>query len=345
MPASRLVFSPDGTRIVRSAFDGVRVWNVGLNGQLRHVEEPDGFKGSTVTSLGFRDDQTLLLCTFDQFQPSVKEALTGKDVWRHHDRQPRALPRMSRDGSLVAFYNEKEIGKGNRMIEVRRLPDGEGVRRIPSARKEFNMQTVVDISPDNRWLIEIELGVNFAASWAGTSPLNPSLIINVSGGANESWWATLWNIETGEPHWKINGDAKTESMAFSPDGRYFASAQRNGRLALWDLERKERVLEWQAWESGAPKVGISTRELAFTADSQKLALAAETGSAIRLLDLAVSPVESVEVEIRLVGSLMFEVKPHPYHFKERIPTHAVFVVQQPGDSARFRIIHQIGEAQ
>ncbi len=79
----------------------------------------------------------------------------------------------------------------------------------------WSRPSICSLSPDNRWLIEIELGVNFAASWAGTSPLNPSLTINVSGGANESWWATLWNIETGAPHWKINGAAKTESMAFS----------------------------------------------------------------------------------------------------------------------------------
>ena len=294
MPGSWLVFSPDGKRIVRAGLDGVRVWNVDGDGQPLQNDMPEGFKGNRVTSMGFRDDDTLLLCAFDQLRPSVKEALSGKVVWRHDARQPYAMPRMSRDGSLVAFYSQREIGKGKRMIEVCRLPDGEAVCRIPSARKEFNLQTAVDISPDNRWLIEIELGVNFVASYAGTNPLNPSRAINVSGGANEAWRATLWSIETGETHWEIKGDAKTESMVFSPDGRYFAIAQRNGRLVLWDIERKERILEWQAWESGAPKVGISTRELAFTADSRKLAVAAETGPALRLLDLTKLNVELAE---------------------------------------------------
>ena len=94
----------------------------------------------------------------------------------------------------------------------------------------------------------------------------------------------LWNLETGEQHCQIKGHSKPERMVFSPDGRYFAIAQRNGNLVLWDIEGKERVLEWQAWED-APEGVVSIRELVFTADSRKLAMAAEMGTGIRMLDL------------------------------------------------------------
>jgi len=281
MPGSRLLFSPDGKQIVRAGFDGVRVWDVNGDGQPRQNDKPEGFKGSRVTSLGFRDDGTLLLAGSDENRPAVQEALSGKVVWRPDDRQPYAMPCMSRDGSLVAFYSQKEIGKGNRMIEVCRLPGGEAVHRIPSTRKEFTFQTSVDISPDKRWLIEIELAENLTT---GGNPQNQSPRINVSGSIDESWKARLWNLETGEQHCQIKGDVKTESMVFSPDGRYIAIAQRNGKLVLWDIEAKERILEWQAWE-GAPEGVISTRELAFTADSRKLVMAAEMGAGIRMLDL------------------------------------------------------------
>ena len=66
--------------------------------------------------------------------------------------QPRAMPRMSDDGSLVVIHSEKKVGQENRMIEVCRLPSGDVIHRIPSTYQGYSFQTFVDISPDNRWL-------------------------------------------------------------------------------------------------------------------------------------------------------------------------------------------------
>ena len=285
IPGARLLFNPDGSQIVRAGFDGVRIWDIDGDGQPQSVDEKTVFKGSMVTGLGFREDGTLLLAGFDEFHPAVKEGLTGNLIWKRNDQQRRAWPRISHDGSLVAFHTEKELGRSDRMIEVCRLPAGDVVHRIPSARKGFNFQTVVDISPDNRWLIEIELAFNAEASWAGNNPLNsPSPVSAVSGGTDESWQGTLWNMETGKPHWEIVGEVKSQSMAFSPNGRYFAVAQRDGLLVLWDVERRMRLFDWQAWD-GVPGIVKSARSVTFTADSARLAVLADSMPAVRLLDL------------------------------------------------------------
>ncbi|MCH8193634.1 MAG: WD40 repeat domain-containing protein, partial [Planctomycetes bacterium] len=281
MPGSWLVFNPGGNSIVYAGSGGIRIWDARGDGVPQSVDEKKVFKSNRVTSLGFRGDGTLLLAGSDENGPAVKDALSGEQIWRLRDQQRRTLPRISRDGSLVAFYAEEKLRDGSLTIEVCRLPGGDVVHRIPSTRKEFTFQTGVDISPDNRWLIEIELAVNLEI---GGNPLNQSPRINVAGSTDESWKAVLWNLETGEQHCQIKGHSKPERMVFSPDGRYFAIAQRNGNLVLWDIEGKERVLEWQAWED-APEGVVSIRELVFTADSRKLAMAAEMGTGIRMLDL------------------------------------------------------------
>lgn len=71
-------------------------------------------------------------------------------------------------------------------------------------------------------------------------------MVDIISGTDQGWEATFWNLDTGDRHMDIQGDAGVVGWDFSLDGRYFAVSQKNGTVSVWDVDRKERLFDWQA---------------------------------------------------------------------------------------------------
>lgn len=76
-----------------------------------------------------------------------------------------------------------------------------------------------------------------------------------------------FDLKTGAPLPAARAGAgpRFEALALSPDGRYLATAQYHGTVALWDLREGRRVARWQDPDGEAPPLLAVTNEGALTA--------------------------------------------------------------------------------
>jgi WD40 repeat protein len=103
----------------------------------------------------------------------------------------------------------------------------------------------------------------------------------ISVGADKVVWR--WDRPPGRKRTRIltipeQSDVKADAppspliaTAFAPDGRFLASAcEGEGRVILWDLEQAKKAAEW--------KIAGKVNQLAFAADSRRLAAANDNGT-------------------------------------------------------------------
>lgn len=270
-----LRFTPDGRALVHSGGREVTIWRTERDGAPQAIAADSGWR--LTTTLACRDDGTLWLAGIEDGHPTVKDASSGALVWRSGQRA-LGIVRLSPDGSQVAFIAGLSGGTP-RTVSVHRLPDGEETARLPSMHDDLLEASDLHISPQGRWLVEREvdspLGV-FPGSGAGQ--------ISTQGGANRSSKLVIHDLSGDRAPWRLTGETSVTEAAFSPDDRWLALTQRDGRIMILDLTSQQRLFHWQAWSATAEPEG-ATREATWTADGTQLVVADERRPALRFLNL------------------------------------------------------------
>lgn len=278
-----LEFSPDGTVMASGGHDGlVRFWDPKSWNEIRHLQF-----GGWVRSLAFSPDSRLLAVRSLDGQISVWD-------WKKEQRLLAFPWAQWLHGGAVAFTPDSSaliVGGAAGVIEVRSLPDGRTLHRLPGYAGWVRS---LRLSRDGRLLAA--LGENSARLWDTTTwELQKTLTVsdNPFGLARASFspdgqllltcgWepvVKLWNVSSGERVAELSGHVATVvAAAFSPDGKVVASASADQTIRLWDVGKREEIARLQGHEN-------EVWALAFAPDGRTLVSGGEDG-AIKLWDVS-----------------------------------------------------------
>ncbi len=205
-------FSPDGSRIVSGAEDGlVRVWDAGNGEELAILR---GHK-SLILCVAFSPDGLRLVSASEDHTIRVWDAQIARElvVFRGHTAGVEA----------VAFS-----------------PCG---GRIASASTDYTIR-IWDVAKRCELLVVHghEGGVNGVA-WSPDG-------CQIASASNDQT-VRLWDAQSGSERAIFRGHSGgVNDVAFSPDGRELASASFDGSVRVWDVERKAQILEcWDVRDS------------------------------------------------------------------------------------------------
>jgi WD40 repeat protein len=259
-PATAAAFSDDGAVLVTGGGDGlVRVWDA------QHGGDPTQFRGRP-ESIALSPDGRRLLAG-----GALLDAATGRVV-RDFAAGRSAL---SRDGRLVAVSSADgtvRVWDADGPAEAPRFAftagkgepsaltfsaDGEKLACVSSGGPRVWDLRTGEALPDPRSPLPREFVRAFSPDCR--------LVAGCDGPV-----VTLRDLETGEEVCRLEGQVKGRcavSMAFSPDGRYLASAVPYERIRVWDLGRRRELFAFTA-------PGYDNRlYLEFSRDGRRLAAA------------------------------------------------------------------------
>lgn len=199
----RVVFSPDGKLLAAAKrHQGLRVWEV-ASGKLLHKWSRSQ---KSVCSLVFSPDSKRL-ATGDYNTIYILDMATGKELWKHTDRNAVEFLAFKDDRTLVA------VQPNSRWIRVWDLVAGKKIHHI---------EIGLEIWPFN---------------YAALSPDKKILALVGSGHA-----VHLFDLEKGQPLHRFPGSYhQLRSIAISPDGKQAAIPENTRNVALWNLATAKRV--------------------------------------------------------------------------------------------------------
>jgi WD40 repeat protein len=288
-PTAWLNFVPGGEQLLRFGLREVLLWNLDGDRKPRRFDLKE--YNELFYSVGFPADGGIFVAGQKAYVPEVIDLLSGNRVWSREKRMLGASVRVSRDGQLIVSHDEA-FATHPRSIAVRKLPSGELLSQFPSFSNAWTINTRIEISPENRWVLEVGTAgpvLPFSGHAAGSTGL-----VHALGADDEPWEAALWDIQTGEEHWRVTGNSTASAVVFSPDARYLAISQRDGTVLLWDVAAKRELFTWLAWPPVTTQPVLS-HQLSFTANGDELVATDEESSAIILLSLNMLQRELAEI--------------------------------------------------
>ena len=101
--------------------------------------------------------------------------------------------------------------------------------------------------------------------------------------SDEKWTIRLWHIVSGLVRINLRS-GPVEELAFSPDENLLAIRYRDGVIEITNIERNERLLQWNLGETGQASPVVS-RHIEFSPDSLQLAASTGVNGAIQVLEL------------------------------------------------------------
>ncbi|MCP4259459.1 MAG: WD40 repeat domain-containing protein [Planctomycetes bacterium] len=205
-----VTFSPDGKYLAMTcADDTARVWEATSGKEVARMNHEEG-----VESVAFSPDGKYLATASWDDTARVWEATTGKQIARMNHEASLESVAFSPDGKYLATASCDNIAR------VWEVTGGKEVARM-SHEKQVNYVT---FSPDGKYL----------ATASGTL-LTPSRTLPRSGTAR------VWEATSGKEVARMNHEDDVWFVAFSPDGKYLATASRDKTAS--DQRQRSRTFE------------------------------------------------------------------------------------------------------
>jgi WD40 repeat protein/beta-lactamase regulating signal transducer with metallopeptidase domain len=262
---SSVALSPDG-KLVASGGENIRLWEPATGKLVRQIK-------ALGTQVAFSPDSKTL-ASVGGGTTRLWDAATGNEIKAFKGTRHMRAVTFSPDGKLLATGDEQatvriyDLATGNQLHEM----------DVQSIAESLSLA----FSPDNKTLA-------CAGAWnEGGVPkgitLNLQKRVTVIG--KEGFFVLLWDAATGKEVRRFGGlSDKIKSVAFSPDGKTLAAANKDGKICLWDASSGKELLYITAHPKHADNPHAATPSLAFSPDGKTLA-SASTDKTIRLFDVA-----------------------------------------------------------
>ena len=237
-----MAISPDGTTIATASRAGVVLWDVATRTQITTLEHeviafsvafsPDGTtlaSGTLTYTAGFYDSNVWLWDVSSRQIMTVLEGYTGV---------AQAVA-FSPDGNVLASGGGALPSPGN-------LDGGPGTLKL------WNVDTGQELATHEETDDRIT-SIAFC----------PIRYKKILASASQKGKVKLWSYATqryGIGHHEIatlEHDSSVESIAFSPDCETLASAEREGRVNLWDVDSRKRTRVLRSGNAHVPTVAYS----------------------------------------------------------------------------------------
>ncbi len=249
-----VAWSPDAKRLVTGSSDGTaKVWEVSREGLQERWSLSAQETGSGVVGVAFSPDGTRVMAG-DAGITAVKVwdlGPAGDAEWTNLPAAGTPAAEFTPDGRRVVTTSSQGADlESGRALTIWDLKTGRDLRTIGPAT-DFLRFFAFDVSPDGE---SIALG--------GGS------IKDYLGGASA---VRVWDASTGEEIYRIGHRLDVNEVAFSPDGKYLATASYDGTAKI--VDRSGRVIQVLGERSGYGEFNFS--DVAFSFDGRLVATAQE----------------------------------------------------------------------
>jgi len=220
-----IAFSPDGQTLASCAGDGtVQLWNIRTGERLMTL----GKKGERMSSMAFSPDGKLLATLSRYVRADVWDVFSG-----------RLINTLAGKGVSFDALCSVSFCSGGKIVSV--ACEGDICLWNPLKKDEPEKVRIPDsIDPLKRLDTRMPTGSVNRRIFIGMTVLSPdcdrAATVNVDGSI------AVWDVATREVRQILAGaripdlaGGGVEAMAFSPDGKIVASANRNGKVEVWQI--------------------------------------------------------------------------------------------------------------
>jgi WD40 repeat protein len=268
----QLLFSPDGKLLARVGGDGLVVWDTTTGQKQIHMFIPISERiKKKIQSVGFGPNGKVVAGGTEQFKPTLWDARTAQVLWQYESKggmSDEALVSADAQHALIRVFSPEGHLLRTFMLDLAMLKESYDIDTPYRL-----MERTCDFSPNHRWICELPLKIN-APSFAYDIMAN----LGVSG----SMTVIVGDAVSGKEHFHFDLSSAALGYAFSGDDRYLALALRDGRLQVWDMDKRQPLFDWQVWPRAVQ--GDFARHVHFTPEGLLGVLDAD-GTRLHFLDL------------------------------------------------------------
>ncbi|MHC4564855.1 MAG: protein kinase domain-containing protein [Planctomycetota bacterium] len=262
------VFSPDGSQIISSGSDSIKIWDLRINRE-QVILEPRRLAWWTVWPVSFSPDGKYLAsaCGPKNEMIQVWNIATGTEVMTLRGHEDIAGAVFSPDGKrIVSSSNDKLIKvwdafTGDELMTLRGHNSSVGAMFSPDGKRivsrSWDKTIKVWDASTGAELMTLH-GHNSEVLSVALSPDGKRIVSGSRGGPIK-----VWDASTGAELMTLRGHRGVCRAAVSPDGKWIASAGDDGTVRIWDMGTGDAVMTLR----GHNRVRAA---VAFTPDSRRI---------------------------------------------------------------------------